>query len=154
MMPNILVGLVDGCALFKRWYFECEVEHLEQMTKYPPFLRVGWANTTGFRPFPGSGDGWGCMAVGDDFYSYGFDGCRMYFAGRGRQAGQALFRRGDIIGCALDLVAPEIRFTVNGQSLPCVFRNFNTDGLFFPVMSLSAKVGVRMDGFKRKVPRI
>lgn len=58
MMPNILVGLVDGSSLFKKWYFEAEVEHIETVTQSAPYLRVGWANTVGFKPFPGSGDGW------------------------------------------------------------------------------------------------
>jgi hypothetical protein len=30
-----------------------------------------------FQTFPGPGDGWGCGGVGDDFYSYGFDGMNM-----------------------------------------------------------------------------
>lgn len=33
MMPNVLVGVVEGSALFRRWYFEAEVEHIEKMTK-------------------------------------------------------------------------------------------------------------------------
>jgi ryanodine receptor 2 len=53
MMPNILVGLVAGSSLFKRWYFEAEVEHVEKMTKTDPLLRIGWANTAGYKPFPG-----------------------------------------------------------------------------------------------------
>jgi ryanodine receptor 2 len=48
MMPNVLVGVVDGSALFKRWYYEAEVEHIEQMTKKAPYLRIGWANTAGY----------------------------------------------------------------------------------------------------------
>jgi hypothetical protein len=56
MMPNVQVGVVTGSAWFKRWYFEVEVEHIEQMTKKMPYLRVGWANTVGFIPYPGSGD--------------------------------------------------------------------------------------------------
>ena len=142
MMPNILVGLVDGSSLFKRWYFEAEVEHIEapKNSTTQPYLRVGWANTIGFRPFPGSGDGWGCGGVGDDFYSYGFDGQNIWYAGKSRQAGLRVFRKGDIIGCSLDLIAPEIRFSLNGQDLIAMYKNFNVDGFFFPVMSLSAKV--------------
>uniref|UniRef100_A0A1I7RX29 MIR domain-containing protein n=1 Tax=Bursaphelenchus xylophilus TaxID=6326 RepID=A0A1I7RX29_BURXY len=143
MMPNILVGLVDGSSLFKKWYFEAEVEHLETMTKTPPLLRVGWANTVGYKPFPGSGDGWGCGGVGDDFYSYGFDGLFMYCSGKARQVGHRVFRKGDVIGCALDLLVPEVKFSLNGQPIPAVFKNFNVDGFFFPVMSMSAKASCR-----------
>ncbi|GMR59737.1 hypothetical protein PMAYCL1PPCAC_29932, partial [Pristionchus mayeri] len=143
VMPNVLVGVVEGSSLFKKWYFEAEVEHVETMTKEEPYLRVGWANSVGFKPFPGSGDRWGCNGVGDDFYSYGFDGQYAYYAGKAKKISQRSLRKGDIVGCALDLTTPEIRFTLNGQPLAAVFKNFNTDGYFFPVMSLSAKVSCR-----------
>ncbi|KJH53389.1 RIH domain protein [Dictyocaulus viviparus] len=143
MMPNVLVGVVEASALFRRWYFEAEVEHIEKMTKEDPYLRIGWANSHGFRPFPGSGDRWGCNGVGDDFYSYGFDGRCVYFAGKGRVVASRLFEKGDVIGCSLDLNVPEIRFTVNGQDVGACYKDFNIDGYFFPVMSLSAKVSCR-----------
>ena len=143
MMPNVLLGVVEGSALFRRWYFEAEVEHIEQTTKQPPYLRIGWANSVGFKPFPGSGDKWGCNGAGDDYYSYGFDGKYMYFGGKGRQVGLRMLQKGDIIGCALDLTIPEIRFSINGSTFPACFKNFNVDGYFFPVMSLSSKVSCR-----------
>ncbi|KIH46490.1 SPRY domain protein [Ancylostoma duodenale] len=121
MMPNVLVGVVEGSALFRRWYFEAEVEHIEKMTK----------------------EVWGCNGVGDDFYSYGFDGRRVFFAGRGRVVSPKKLEKGDVVGCALDLNVPEIRFTVNGRDIGASYRNFNIDGYFFPVMSLSAKVSCR-----------
>lgn len=98
---------------------------------------------------------WGCGGVGDDFYSYGFDGLNMYcgkfkfifrnvfLAGKSRQVGNRLFHKSDIIGCSLDLIQPEIKFSLNGATIPFVYKNFNTDGFFFPVMSLSAKVSCR-----------
>ncbi|VDO61856.1 unnamed protein product [Heligmosomoides polygyrus] len=143
MMPNVLVGVVAGSALFRRWYFEAEVEHIEKMTKEDPYLRVGWANSVGFKPFPGSGDKWGCNGVGDDFYSYGFDGRSVFFAGRERVVSPHKLEKGDVVGCALDLNIPEIRFTVNGRDVGAAYKNFNVDGYFFPVMSLSAKVSCR-----------
>uniref|UniRef100_A0A915K5J2 B30.2/SPRY domain-containing protein n=1 Tax=Romanomermis culicivorax TaxID=13658 RepID=A0A915K5J2_ROMCU len=82
-MPNVLVGLFEGSSMFTKWYFEAEVEHLEQMTTRKVHLRVGWANTTGYVPYPGTGQKWGCNGVGDDLFSYGFDGkrCRFLFGG-------------------------------------------------------------------------
>ncbi|KAK6754198.1 hypothetical protein RB195_013289 [Necator americanus] len=143
MMPNVLVGVVEGSALFRRWYFEAEVEHIENMTKEDPYLRIGWANSVGFKPFPGSGDKWGCNGVGDDFYSYAFDGRCVFFAGKGRVVSPKKLEKGDVVGCALDLNVPEIRFSVNGRDVGASYRNFNIDGYFFPVMSLSAKVSCR-----------
>jgi ryanodine receptor 2 len=48
-MPNILVGVIDGSSLFKRWYYEAEVENVEACGPEAPYLRVGWANTVGFK---------------------------------------------------------------------------------------------------------
>ncbi|PIC27807.1 hypothetical protein B9Z55_019948 [Caenorhabditis nigoni] len=143
MMPNVMLGVVDGSALFRKWYFEAEVEHIETMTKQTPYLRIGWANSVGFKPFPGSGDKWGCNGVGDDFYSYGFDGKSMFFGGKSRIVGHKLLEKGDVIGCSIDLTIPEIRFSVNGSYMSGSFKKFNIDGYFFPVMSLSAKVSCR-----------
>ncbi|TKR86982.1 hypothetical protein L596_011471 [Steinernema carpocapsae] len=143
MMPNILVGVVDGSSLFKKWYFEAEVEHIETMTKTAPFLRVGWANSVGYKPFPGSGDRHGCNGTGDDFYSYSFDGEFMFCAGRGKRVGKRPLRKGDVVGCQLDMNEPEIRFSLNGKPIAAVYKGFNNDGYFFPVMSLSAKVSCR-----------
>ncbi|KIH54946.1 ryR domain protein, partial [Ancylostoma duodenale] len=60
---------------------------------------------------------WGCNGVGDDFYSYGFDGRRVFFAGRGRVVSPKKLEKGDVVGCALDLNVPEIscRFIFGGD---------------------------------------
>ena len=52
-------------------------------------------------------------------------------------------KKGDNIGCALDLSVPIITFFYNGMKIPGYFRNFNLDGMFFPVISASAKVSCR-----------
>lgn len=51
-----------------------------------------------------------------------------------------LFQRGDIIGVFLDLSVPQITFSVNGMRVKGFFRDFNIDGMFFPVISVSSKV--------------
>lgn len=50
------------------------------------------------------------------------------------------FKKGDIIGCALDLTVPSISFTLNGRPVMGLFKDFNLDGLFFPVVSMTACV--------------
>jgi len=50
------------------------------------------------------------------------------------------YRKGDIIGCALDLTVPSISFTLNGVPVKGLFKDFNLDGLFFPVVSMTACV--------------
>lgn len=56
-----------------------------------------------------------------------------------RRSGHQL-EHGDVIGCCLDLSVPQITFTLNGIKVRGVFKDFNLDGLFFPVVSMSARV--------------
>lgn len=53
---------------------------------------------------------------------------------------QHLLRSDDVVSCCLDLGVPSISFRINGQPVQGMFENFNTDGLFFPVVSFSAGV--------------
>lgn len=53
---------------------------------------------------------------------------------------QHLLKSDDVVSCCLDLGAPSISFRINGQPVQGMFENFNTDGLFFPVVSFSAGV--------------
>jgi hypothetical protein len=53
---------------------------------------------------------------------------------------EPFIRKGDVIGCALDLTVPVITFTFNGHIVKGSFRNFNLDGMFFPVISCSSKL--------------
>lgn len=48
------------------------------VTAQATHMRVGWAMTEGYSPYPGGGEGWGGNGVGDDLYSYGFDGLRLW----------------------------------------------------------------------------
>ena len=56
------------------------------------------------------------------------------------EATEPYIRKGDVIGCALDLTVPVITFTFNGHLVTGSFRNFNLDGMFFPLISCSSKL--------------
>ncbi|XP_057319083.1 ryanodine receptor isoform X4 [Microplitis mediator] len=145
--PNIFVGRVEGSAVYQKWYFEVTVDHIEQTTHMMPHLRIGWANTSGYVPYPGGGEKWGGNGVGDDLYSFGFDGAFLWTGGRKtpvlNNATEPYIRKGDVVGCALDLTVPVITFTFNGSNISGSFRNFNLDGMFFPVISCSSKLSCR-----------
>ena len=123
------------------------VDHVEQMSDLPPHFRVGWANTSGYVPYPGGGEKWGGNGVGDDLYSFGFDGAYLWTGGRSTMVipsvSQPHVKKGDNIGVALDLTIPVITFFINGMKVPGYFRDFNLDGMFFPVISASAKISCR-----------
>lgn len=79
MRPNIFLGTCEGSTQYKKWYYELIVDHVEPfLTAQVGHLRVGWALTEGYSPYPGGGEGWGSNGVGDDLYSYGFDGLRLW----------------------------------------------------------------------------
>jgi ryanodine receptor 2 len=146
--PNIFVGRVEGSSFYQKWYFEVTTDHIEQVTHMIPHLRIGWANSMGYIPYPGGGEHWGGNGVGDDLYSYGFDGAFLWTGGRKTGVVQDIpaepfIKKGDVIGCALDLSVPIINFTFNGQKVKGCFKQFNLDGMFFPVLSCSSKLSCR-----------
>ncbi len=53
------------------------------------------------------------------------------------------FKKGDVIGCLLDLSIPEIWFSLNGVPMKGFFREFNLSSMFYPVISLSPKISCR-----------
>lgn len=55
-------------------------------------------------------------------------------------AKEPLIRKGDVIGCSLDLTIPVISFTFNGNPVKGSFYDFNLDGMFFPAISCSSKL--------------
>ncbi|XP_037305737.2 ryanodine receptor 3 isoform X5 [Pungitius pungitius] len=147
MRPNIFLGMAEGSAQYKKWYFEMVIDQVDHfLTGQPTHLRVGWANTKGYAPYPGGGEGWGGNGVGDDLYSYSFDGLHLW-SGRIPRAvasiNQHLLNSDDVVSCCLDLGAPSMSFRINGQPVQGMFEDFNTDGFFFPVISFSAGVKAR-----------
>lgn len=96
-------------------------------------------------PYPGGGQKWGGNGVGDDLYSFGFDGAFLWTGGKNTAVMHEIplepyIRKNDVVGVALDLNVPIIYFTFNGARVRSNFRNFNLDGMFFPVMSCSSKL--------------
>ncbi|XP_030626784.1 ryanodine receptor 3 [Chanos chanos] len=147
MRPNIFLGVSEGSAQYKRWYFELMIDQVDHfVTSEPTHLRIGWATTKGYAPYPGGGEGWGGNGVGDDLYSYGFDGLHLWSGRIPRTVAsinQHLLNSEDVVSCCLDLGAPSMSFRINGQPVQGMFEDFNTDGFFFPVVSFSAGVKVR-----------
>uniref|UniRef100_A0A803SL69 Ryanodine receptor 2 n=1 Tax=Anolis carolinensis TaxID=28377 RepID=A0A803SL69_ANOCA len=144
MRPNIFLGISEGSAQYRKWYYELMVDHVEPFpTAEATHLRVGWASTEGYSPYPVGGEEWGGNGVGDDLYSYGFDGLHLWSGCVARAVNspnQHLLRTDDVISCCLDLSTPSISFRINGQPVQGMFENFNIDGLFFPVVSFSAGI--------------
>lgn len=95
--------------------------------------QLGWAALSKFSPDDNEGDG-----VGDDAYSWSFDGCRqlVWHDGRPSQYGNKPWIVGDIVGCLLDADAGNIEFSLNGQALGIAFADITTTYTFLPTISL------------------
>lgn len=144
MRPNIVVGVEDGESMYTKWYFEVVIDHIEQVTHARPHIRIGWA-TTQFQPSPGHGDGFSANGIGDNTYSYGFDGQNVWFAGRAYDVVNedriySGFQKNDVVGCLLDLSIPEMWFSLNGLPVTGLLREFNLTGMFYPAVSISSRV--------------
>jgi hypothetical protein len=71
--------VVYGESIYKKWYFEVEIDYIENPNSDTrPHCRVGWA-TFEFQPTPDGSDGFNAVGIGDDVYSYGFDGENLWF---------------------------------------------------------------------------
>ncbi|XP_076818158.1 ryanodine receptor 2-like isoform X3 [Clavelina lepadiformis] len=147
VQPNIYMGVSDSCAQYKKWYYELLVEKVDNdYNNRAPHLRVGWANTSGFSPYPVGGDYFGSNGVGDDMYSFAYDGLCLWNGHKSSlvgSPGRHILGVNDIVSCCMDLSVPSISFRINGQPVQGMFENFNLSGLFFPVVSFSAGVKVR-----------
>ncbi|KAI7884559.1 ARM repeat-containing protein [Lichtheimia hyalospora FSU 10163] len=98
-------------------------------------MQVGWVSEEfGIDPEGGTG-------VGDDAFSYGYDGCRVkkwhkQDQNRRKSYGQR-WAVGDTITCCLDLDQREIRYYQNGQDLGVAFTDIDTSKVWYPAISLS-----------------
>ncbi|VEL12206.1 unnamed protein product [Protopolystoma xenopodis] len=82
MRPNLFVGTKEGGNMYSKWYFELAIVSIESPGAS---IRVGWGNTEGYDAQPGGGPGWGAAALGDDLFSYAFDGKSLWIAGREKE---------------------------------------------------------------------
>ena len=62
-----------------------EVETVVGCVKFPYSLRCWmmiWFGLLRYVPYPGGGEKWGGNGVGDDLFSFGFDGANLWTGGR------------------------------------------------------------------------
>eukprot|EP00551_Chaetoceros_affinis_P004204 CAMPEP_0203663672 /NCGR_PEP_ID=MMETSP0090-20130426/1222_1 /ASSEMBLY_ACC=CAM_ASM_001088 /TAXON_ID=426623 /ORGANISM="Chaetoceros affinis, Strain CCMP159" /LENGTH=742 /DNA_ID=CAMNT_0050526663 /DNA_START=72 /DNA_END=2300 /DNA_ORIENTATION=- len=134
--------------------------YYEVTVKTCGIAQIGWAlipkingglklpATEGFAPNSDTGDG-----VGDDSFSYGFDGSRglAFHDGKekkfgksgSRTADDACWKDGDVVGCMYDFKNGTIQYSINGDNLGVAFNiepcseNSLKERLLCPVLSLN-----------------
>ncbi|KAL0080981.1 hypothetical protein J3Q64DRAFT_1701502 [Phycomyces blakesleeanus] len=98
-------------------------------------MQVGWVSDA-FEMDPEGGTG-----VGDDDFSYGYDGCRAKkWHGRSsayRTAYGQTWAAKDVITCAIDLHLGELRYYRNGVDMGVAFTELDTNQSWYPAASLS-----------------
>ena len=116
----------DRCG---RWYFEVVVAG-------PACMQLGWADSA-FAPSSSNGIG-----VGDDQHSWGVDGWRgLAWHGGQKQPWGVRWKVGDVVGCAVDMEARQMWFSLNGKwgapmgRVP-LFDGFDFEGWLCPAVSL------------------
>uniref|UniRef100_A0A3P8ULT3 MIR domain-containing protein n=1 Tax=Cynoglossus semilaevis TaxID=244447 RepID=A0A3P8ULT3_CYNSE len=140
MRPNIFLGVSDGSAQYRKWYYELIVDQmLPFVTAEATHLRVVCVCVCTGHDQPGAGSP-SLNVVLTVSIRQTSSGC---IARSVSSPNQHLLRSEDVVSCCLDLSVPSISFRINGQPVQGMFENFNSDGLFFPVVSFSAGVKVR-----------
>lgn len=64
--------------MYKKWYFEVVVIQFEVVNYFLLIMRVGWVNIEGFILYLGGGEYRGGNGIGDDLYSYVYDGVNLW----------------------------------------------------------------------------
>lgn len=112
------------------WYYEILI-----MTA--GVMQVGWATKdSDFLNHEGYG-------IGDDRYSFAFDGCRqLLWTDAGclpRKQSCKCWQPGDIVGSLLDLDKKVVTFTLNGKAVPTFEKSPILNGAcYFPAASFMA----------------
>ncbi|OQR95028.1 HECTdomain (ubiquitin-transferase) domain containing protein [Achlya hypogyna] len=111
-----------------RWFYEIRIGTSK-------VIQIGWV-LPGFDPNPESG-----LGVGDDSFSYAYDGRRKkkWFCGRNEEYCKQMCKAGDVVGCMLDLDAGTMTFYLNGVSLGVAFSELERDilhGGYAPACSM------------------
>ena len=108
-----------------KFYYELHIKHIRGIAQF------GWA-TEGFESSTVSKN-IGDNAVGDNAFSWGFDGVRVRKWGDGSSRTFGVeWREGDVLGLACDMVNKSVSFSVNGSFEPplgLAFQNIAADSI-------------------------
>ena len=130
---NFPTVVADGTLVTSgKWYYEVTIAE-------DVLAQIGWANPK-FEPDSEEGNG-----VGDDMFSYSYDGHRCCKWHDGSEVWGERWKPGDVVGAALDLDGDNtaIMFSLNGRwtSMGTAFSNVDVGHGLIPVTSSSVSAG-------------
>ena len=106
-----------------KFYYELEIKHIQGAALF------GWS-TEDFASNTDVGKG---QFVGDNAFSWGFDGVRVSTWGDGSSSAFGVeWQEGDVLGLACDMVNKSVSFSVNGSFQPplgLAFQNIAADSI-------------------------
>ena len=162
---NLCISNLPHSATYTKWYFEVEVEPISFRYVHPPHFRVGWIALDYFSNLPFYDSSRSSPApqpeeeeqenrlalseggVGDDLYSYGFDGRSVWTGGIPFRCSN-LFEPEEssakhVIGCYIDLTDEQNMccwFSLNGRELLPRISGVSSAELICPAISFSSDV--------------
>ena len=120
-------GIIANAEMFNSAYSDYNGLYYEVTIETGGIAQIGWATSAsahntgnnGFLPNSDTGDG-----VGDDKFSYGYDGLRgkVFHDGKeldyghGSGSDSSGWKKGDVVGCLYDFTNGAISFSVNGEN--------------------------------------
>ena len=124
----------DVKLLAAKFYYELDIKHIQGIAQF------GWA-TEGFESsteYTGEG-------VGDNAFSWGFDGVRVSKWGDGSDSAFGVkWQEGDVLGLACDMVNKTVSFSVNGSFEPPLGVAFDTIVADSIAPAFSAQIGCKV----------
>ena len=162
---NLCISNLPHSATYTKWYFEVEVESISFRYQQPSHFRVGWIALDYFSNLP-SYDSSRCPSpplsegeeqenrlelseggIGDDLYSYGFDGRSVWTGGIPFLSSNLSEREESsgkyVIGCFIDLTDERsIRcwFSLNGRELSPRITGVSSSEMLCPAISFVSDV--------------
>jgi len=122
----------SGCVLLSPERMKKKRLYYEVILDTGGVAQVGWAQMGKFTPNSSNGDG-----VGDDNYSWGFDGSRRqkFFGGSSFEYGLN-WKHGDCVGCLFDGLSGTISYLLNGKDMGVAYTVEDTSDIV-PSFSLN-----------------
>jgi len=123
-----VLGVTSG-----KWYYEVKILTVG-------IAQIGWTNKNGFKANESVG-----LGVGDDLYSFSYDGSRkVKFYNAQQTVYGKQFRSGDIVGALLDLDFKYLSFSLNGENFGIAFSIIEC-GLKGIVPGITLKNGTKIE---------
>ena len=160
---NLCVSNLPHSATYPKWYFEIEVEPISFYCQQPPHFRVGWIALDYFSNLPSYNSSRCAPApqleeeeqenrlalseggIGDDLYSYGFDGRSVWTGGIPFMCSNLPEQKENatkyVIGCYIDLTDEKeicCWFSLNGRELSPQITGVSCSELLCPAISFAS----------------